>query len=100
VRACEVVDACVGAIMDATLARGGSLIVFADHGNCEQMWDPVANCPHTAHTNFDVPLFVVGSAFRGRRLRSGGRLADIAPTALAMIGLEQPAAMTGVSLLA
>jgi 2,3-bisphosphoglycerate-independent phosphoglycerate mutase len=99
VRACEVVDACVGAIMDATLARGGSLIVFADHGNCEQMWDPVANCPHTAHTNFEVPLFVVGEAFRGKRLRSGGRLADIAPTALAMIGLAQPAAMTGVSLI-
>lgn len=99
VKACEVVDACVGAVMDATLARGGSLIVFADHGNCEQMWDPVANCPHTAHTNYDVPLYVVGEAFRGKHLRGGGRLADVAPTALAMMGLDRPSEMTGVSLI-
>ncbi|MDZ4754087.1 MAG: 2,3-bisphosphoglycerate-independent phosphoglycerate mutase [Phycisphaerae bacterium] len=99
VKACETVDACVGTIVDATLARGGSLIVFADHGNCEQMWDPKSNCPHTAHTNYDVPLFVVGAAFRNSMLRADGRLADIAPTALAMMGLPQPEAMTGVSLL-
>ncbi len=98
VRACEVVDECVGAVIDATLKRGGSLIVFADHGNCEQMWDPIANCPHTAHTNYDVPLYVVGEAFRGKRLRSGGRLADVAPTALAMMGVERPDEMTGMSL--
>jgi 2,3-bisphosphoglycerate-independent phosphoglycerate mutase len=98
VKACETVDACVGAIVDATLARGGSLIVFADHGNCEQMWDPIANCPHTAHTNYNVPLFVVGEAFRGVRLREGGRLADVAPTALAMLGLAQPEDMTGKDL--
>jgi 2,3-bisphosphoglycerate-independent phosphoglycerate mutase len=99
VKACEAVDACVGAVVDATLARGGSLVVFADHGNCEQMWDPVAECPHTAHTNYDVPLHVVGAAFRGARLRDGGRLADVAPTALAMLGLDQPAPMTGRPLL-
>jgi 2,3-bisphosphoglycerate-independent phosphoglycerate mutase len=99
VKACETVDACVGAIMDATLKRGGSLIVFADHGNCEQMWDPVANCPHTAHTNYDVPLYIVGEAFRGKHLRAGGRLADVAPTALAMMGLPRPDAMTGLSLI-
>lgn len=98
VKACEVVDACVGAIVDATLQRGGSLIVFADHGNCEQMWDPKGNCPHTAHTNYDVPLFVIGEAFRGKQLRPGGRLADVAPTALAMLGLPQPKEMTGVPL--
>jgi 2,3-bisphosphoglycerate-independent phosphoglycerate mutase len=99
VKACETVDACVGAVIEATLRRGGSLIVFADHGNCEQMWDPVANCPHTAHTNYDVPLYVVGEAFRGKHLRSGGRLADVAPTALAMMGLPRPNEMTGVSLI-
>jgi 2,3-bisphosphoglycerate-independent phosphoglycerate mutase len=99
IKACETVDACVGEIIDATLARGGSLIVFADHGNAEQMWDPVANCPHTAHTNYDVPLYVVGDAFRGKRLRSGGRLADVAPTALAMLGMAKPPTMTGESLL-
>jgi 2,3-bisphosphoglycerate-independent phosphoglycerate mutase len=100
VTACEVVDACVGAIVDATLARGGSLVVTADHGNAEQMKDPATGAPQTAHTNFDVELFVVGEAFRGAKLRQGGRLADIAPTMLAMMGLPQPPAMTGASLLA
>ncbi|MEY4534244.1 MAG: 2,3-bisphosphoglycerate-independent phosphoglycerate mutase [Planctomycetota bacterium] len=99
-RACEVVDACVAEIARATLARGGSLIVTADHGNAEQMIDPVTGDPQTAHTNFTVPLSVLGEAFRGRRLREGGRLADIAPTMLAMAGLPKPAAMTGSSLLA
>ncbi|HBS29651.1 MAG TPA: 2,3-bisphosphoglycerate-independent phosphoglycerate mutase [Phycisphaerales bacterium] len=99
VRACEVVDACVGAIVDATLARGGSLIVTADHGNAEQMFDPAAGSPHTAHTTYDVPLIVVGARFKGRELRAGGRLGDIVPTMLDMMGLDQPHAMTGRSLL-
>jgi 2,3-bisphosphoglycerate-independent phosphoglycerate mutase len=97
--ACEVVDACVGAIVDATLARGGSLVVTADHGNAEQMKDPATGAPQTAHTNFDVELFVVGEAFRGATLRQGSRLADIAPTMLAMMGLPQPPAMTGASVI-
>lgn len=99
-RACEIVDACVGEIIEKTLARGGSLIVTADHGNAEQMWDPANDSPHTAHTTYDVPLIVVGNQFIGRSLRDGGRLADIVPTMLAMTGLEQPEAMTGLSLLA
>jgi 2,3-bisphosphoglycerate-independent phosphoglycerate mutase len=114
IKAVEVVDRCVGAIMDATLNRGGSLIITADHGNCEQMWDPQSNSPHTAHTVYDVPLYVVGAPFRGRTLRgdtdaSGwfrpetrqqrGRLADILPTALDMMGLARPEPMTGRSLL-
>jgi 2,3-bisphosphoglycerate-independent phosphoglycerate mutase len=97
--AIEVVDACVGRIIDAVLAKGGSAIVTADHGNAEQMWDPIAGVPHTAHTTYDVPLHVVGEAFRGKRLRAGGRLADIAPTLLTMIGLRPPAEMTGRTLL-
>jgi 2,3-bisphosphoglycerate-independent phosphoglycerate mutase len=100
IKACEVVDECVGRIVDTTLSKGGSLIVTADHGNAEQMWDPVHNCPHTSHTTYDVPLFVMGQAFRGKKLRSGGRLADILPTALAMIGMKEPPEMTGKSLLA
>jgi len=60
----------------------------------------VTGDPQTAHTNFTVPLSVIGESFRGRRLREGGRLADIAPTMLAMAGLPKPAAMTGSSLLA
>lgn len=99
VNACEAVDACVGRIVDKTLTRGGSLIVTADHGNAEQMWSPENDSPHTAHTTFPVPLHVVGEAFRGETLRGGGRLADILPTALAMMGLDQPAEMTGESLL-
>ena len=99
VQAIEVVDECVGRIVEATLRRGGSLIVTADHGNAEQMWDTGHDCPHTAHTTYDVPLIVVGEAFRGRTLRGDGRLADIAPTVLAMMGLEKPPEMTGRSLL-
>lgn len=114
VRACEAVDACVGRLVDATLARGGALIVTADHGNAEQMFDPATGSPHTAHTTYDVPLIVVGEAWRTRRLRgdrdaSGwfkpavragrGRLADIMPTALDMLGIDKPAEMTGASLL-
>jgi 2,3-bisphosphoglycerate-independent phosphoglycerate mutase len=99
IKACEVMDACVGRIMDACLERGGSLIITADHGNAEQMFDPETNAPHTAHTTYDVPLYVVGEAFKGAALRSGGRLGDIAPTALRMIGLSQPREMTGKPLL-
>ncbi|TVQ63819.1 MAG: 2,3-bisphosphoglycerate-independent phosphoglycerate mutase [Phycisphaerales bacterium] len=100
IRACEVVDACVGAIADATLSRGGSVIVTADHGNAEQMRDPETSIPHTAHTTYPVPCIVVGEPFRGRRLRTGGRLGDLVPTMLEMMGIPQPSAMTGKSLLA
>jgi 2,3-bisphosphoglycerate-independent phosphoglycerate mutase len=99
-RAVEVTDECVGRIVEATLAGGGALIITADHGNAEQMWDPVHDCPHTAHTTYDVVLMVVGAAFKGQNLRAGGRLADIAPTVLAMLGLDPPPEMTGTSLLA
>ena len=98
-RAVEVTDELVGRLVDATLARGGALVITADHGNAEQMWDPEADCPHTAHTTYDVPLFVVDERFRGQTLRAGGRLADIAPTLLHMMGLSPPEAMTGRSLL-
>ena len=101
IKAVEVVDNCVGRIVDATLRRGGLLVITADHGNAEQMWDPVHNAPYTAHTVFDVPLIVVGEKYRGWSLRPphGGRLADIAPTVLTMMGMAVPAEMTGRSLL-
>ncbi len=99
VRAVEAVDECVGRVTDTVLARGGGLIVTADHGNCEQMIDPASGAPHTAHTTYDVELIVVDERFRGRRLRPGGRLADIAPTALEMLGIQKPAPMTGTSLI-
>jgi 2,3-bisphosphoglycerate-independent phosphoglycerate mutase len=99
IRAVEVVDECVGKLAPAVLKNGGGLIVTADHGNCEQMVDPVSGGPHTAHTTYEVDLILVDERFRTRALRSGGRLADIAPTLLQMLQLAKPAAMTGKTLI-
>ncbi len=102
VKAIETVDQCVGAIVEKTLARGGQLIVTADHGNAEQMWSPENDSPHTAHTTYPVECIVVDARYAGdpkAALREGGRLADVVPTALHLMGLEQPAEMTGQSLL-
>jgi len=99
VRAVEVVDECVGRILNALQKQGGSAIVTADHGNCEQMIDPTTGGPHTAHTTYDVELIVMDDRFKGNKLREGGRLADVAPTALQMMGIEKPVEMTGASLI-
>ncbi|MDO8881422.1 2,3-bisphosphoglycerate-independent phosphoglycerate mutase [Pseudotabrizicola sp.] len=98
IAACEAVDNGLGRAVAALRARGGAMIVTADHGNCEQMWDPLTNGPHTAHTLNPVPVIVMGAP-EGSRLRNGGRLADLAPTVLQLMGLPQPPEMTGVSLL-
>ncbi|MEY4984228.1 MAG: hypothetical protein RIR62_2494 [Pseudomonadota bacterium] len=97
IAACEAVDAALTRAVAALEAAGGAMIVTADHGNCEQMWDPVTNGPHTAHTLNPVPVILVGGP-AGTGLRDG-RLADLAPTVLALMGLPQPAEMTGTSLL-
>jgi 2,3-bisphosphoglycerate-independent phosphoglycerate mutase len=97
VTAMEVVDSCVGRVVDALLAAGGSALITADHGNCEQM-DDGRGAPHTAHTANLVPLILVDPERRGLHLREG-ILADIAPTILALMELPQPAAMSGRSLL-
>jgi len=99
IRAAEVVDRSVERVVEAVLAQGGAAIVTADHGNAEQMVDPASGRPHTAHTTYEVDLIVVDRERRGKRLRSGGRLADVAPTALELMGLDQPAEMDGQSLL-
>jgi 2,3-bisphosphoglycerate-independent phosphoglycerate mutase len=99
IEAVEVVDECVGKILDATQKQGGVALVLADHGNCEQMIDPATGGPHTAHTTYDVELIVVDDRFKGKKLIGGGRLADVAPTALYMMGLEKPKEMTGRSLI-
>ncbi len=99
IQAIETVDQCVGQIVDAVRAKGGKLIVTADHGNAEQTWDFVNNAPHTAHTTYDVEAIIVDDQRQGAKLAQGRRLADIFPTVLELMGLEQPAAMEGKSLL-
>jgi 2,3-bisphosphoglycerate-independent phosphoglycerate mutase len=104
VRACETVDACTGAIVEAVVAQGGAAIVMADHGNAELMIDPATGGPHTAHTTNPVPTYLVAAPGLGLEqsdvtLRSGGRLADIAPTVLELLGVPQPPEMTGRSLI-
>jgi 2,3-bisphosphoglycerate-independent phosphoglycerate mutase len=98
IAACEAVDAGLGRALEALEAAGGAMIVTADHGNCEVMVDPETGGAHTAHTLNPVPVILVGAP-EGVRLRGGGRLADLAPTVLALMGLPQPGEMTGESLL-
>jgi 2,3-bisphosphoglycerate-independent phosphoglycerate mutase len=94
VRAVEVVDECVGRIVDEVLKRKGAVVITADHGNCELMRDPQTGQPHTAHTLNPVPLFLIHEGARGP-LRQGGALEDVAPTLLGLLGLEKPKEMTG-----
>jgi len=96
-KACEAVDACLGDAIAALDACGGAMIVTADHGNCEVMVDPVTGGPHKAHTTNPVPVAVMGAP-AGARLRDG-RLADLAPTVLDLLGLPLPPEMTGRSLI-
>ena len=97
IKAVEVLDDCLGRIEKTLLEVGGEALVTADHGNCEQMVDYVSGQKHTQHTTEQVPLVFIG-ARRATLDPGGGKLADIAPTLLAMMGLPQPAEMTGVSL--
>lgn len=98
IAACEAVDAGLGRALQALQAAGGAMIVTADHGNCETMVDPVSGGPHTAHTTNPVPVVLVGGP-TGAKLRNGGRLSDLAPTVLDLMGLPLPPEMTGKSLL-
>lgn len=98
IRAIETVDACLGRLVEAVTTAGGALVITADHGNAELMRDPDTGQPHTAHTTFPVPVLLVGGPARVSALRDG-RLADVAPTLLALMGLNQPPEMTGRSLL-
>ena len=98
VKAAEAVDKCLGRLEDAIKRAGGVMLVTADHGNCELMKDEKTGAPYTAHTTFKVPV-VLFNGPKGATLRDGGRLADLAPTLLQLLGLKQPAEMTGKSLL-
>jgi 2,3-bisphosphoglycerate-independent phosphoglycerate mutase len=102
IKAVEATDRGVGELLAALETVKGQAVILADHGNCEQMWDPEHNSPHTSHTLNLVELFVVGDGFSASKtkMRSGGRLADVAPTVLQLMGLPKPAEMTGQSLIA
>ena len=98
VRAVEVVDECVGRVSDVARANGYSVLITADHGNVEEMWDYKNDEPHTAHTTNPVPFILVDDDYRGRETR-GGILADVAPTILDIMGIERHEEMTGSSLI-
>ena len=97
VSAVETVDTCVERALCSTEKVGGTVLITADHGNCELMIDPESGGPHTAHTTNPVPLVLLGDADT-RALRSGGALCDVGPTVLGLLGLEQPTDMTGCDL--
>ena len=96
VRAVETVDACLGEILAVCRETGTTALVTADHGNCEQMWDPATNGPHTAHTMNQVGVVLVEPATRETtRSLADGALCDVAPTILGILGIAQPPEMTG-----
>ena len=98
-KAAVTVDKCVGKILEKIEEMGGSAIITADHGNLELMYDMANDMPFTAHTTFPVPFIVFDKEFKNCKLREGGRLADVIPTALHIMGLDKPAEMTGESLI-
>lgn len=99
VKAVHDTDAAVGRILDAVEQVDGIALITADHGNCELMFDPETNQPHTAHTTNPVPLILVDAKKRFGALRGGGVLSNVAPTILTILGIEKPAEMTAESLL-
>ncbi|HLC42288.1 MAG TPA: 2,3-bisphosphoglycerate-independent phosphoglycerate mutase, partial [Methylomirabilota bacterium] len=99
VKAVEVVDRCIGAVVEATLRRGGVALITADHGNVEQMIDPVTGKVQTAHTTNPVDFILVGEGLQTTRLRPSGILSDVGPTLLQLLGLSIPKEMTARSLI-
>jgi 2,3-bisphosphoglycerate-independent phosphoglycerate mutase len=98
VKAVETVDDCAGKVFDSLISKGGMAILTADHGNAEMMVDPKSGEPHTAHTTNLVPCYLINGP-DGAKLRSGGKLADIAPTILELLNIKKPIEMDGESLL-
>ncbi len=99
IKACEVVDDCLGRIIKRIKELDGTVIITADHGNADIMYDNDKREPHTAHTTNPVPFILIGEKYRRMKLRDGGALQDIAPTILSLLDIEVPKEMTGKSLL-
>jgi len=97
--AVKTVDQCLARVVEKVRKAGGVILITSDHGNAESMRDENSDQPHTAHTTNPVPFIIVGDAYRGKRLRKGGSLRDIAPTMLELLNLDVPQEMTGTSLL-
>ena len=97
IKAVEAIDKCIEKVVDAILKQHGTLIITADHGNCEQMIDYKTGEPHTAHTTNPVPLILV-TENKDLKIKSG-KLADLAPTMLEILNIEKPKEMTGESIL-
>jgi 2,3-bisphosphoglycerate-independent phosphoglycerate mutase len=98
VKAVETVDACLGRIETAIRAKGGAMLITADHGNAEMMIDPATGGPHTAHTTNPVPFIVIAENAKEFTLKPNGSLRDISPTMLGMLGIDEPKEMTGTDL--
>ena len=98
IAAVETVDTSLGDIVQAVQAVNGEVLVTADHGNCEQMWDDENNCPHTSHTLNPVPCFLVSERYKNSRLLPG-RLADVAPTLAFLLGIDKSSEMKGQNLI-
>ncbi len=96
IKAVETVDTGLGRIAEAVQRQGGAMLVTADHGNCELMKDPATGGPHTAHTTNPVPVLLMGGDVQAIQ---DGKLADLAPTLLALMDLPQPKEMTGRTLI-
>ncbi|NOZ62083.1 MAG: 2,3-bisphosphoglycerate-independent phosphoglycerate mutase [Calditrichaeota bacterium] len=99
IKALETVDAMLGKIVPLFTSKGGQILITADHGNSEEMWDFENNQPHTQHTLNPVPFILLSGKWKNAKLRSGGRLCDIAPTMLGLLHIQQPKEMTGKSLI-
>ena len=98
-KAVEIVDKYVGDLLEAVKTMEGSAIVTADHGNCDQMYNVEIESLHTSHTLNPVEVVVVSEDFKNSKLLPSGKLENIAPTILQLMGIEKPAAMTGISLI-
>jgi len=98
VKAVETVDSCLARIETAVRAKGGAILITADHGNAELMIDPATGGPHTAHTTNPVPFIVIAENAKQFTLKPNGSLRDISPTVLGMLGVDEPKEMTGADL--